>query len=616
MSLTPEQAAVTLNIDESKLVCALPGSGKTHTTVSLVENILKDPHSKTLMLTFTNAAAQEMQHRIEKRLGAQANGRVVAKTFAKAMLEQHRPLANGRRLILGGELQSYILRVMKKLGIDYSNLQLCEEKFDEFGRQLSWEATPGHKLDDAYVELQNMLAIYSRVDLNTVAREVVQALHSGKIKPLNFTHFVIDEFQDTDSLQYAWMQAHQKEGRYFTVVGDDDQSIYSWRGAVGYENMISFKRDFKSKAFLLSTCFRCAPRILGRAQKLIEHNEHRIEKDMQSAKTELGKVTSSVFTQGYVSPFTKLLSMRDDSEVISSNRTAELKNIEEYRFVVDQLQADYGSWTVLARTNLHLDNLERALSERGIPVLRLGGRSIFDTPNVIAIGKLLYGLTHSRHITPLIEGLAWTGECEEVLHGMLYSGQKHGFTALSSQKWTAITARLNEMCVTWAHEHQSERNASHVLNAFFTELFAWFEQIQPKDLKSRQGAMTLLQRILLAMPGSVIERAAKLMELTTKNTRKPEMNEREGKIILCTLTGSKGLEWPKVFIMNVNHEVIPAIKDEPDPEKKIAEERRLFYVGMTRAEDELVIHYHKDKPSMFIVELGTLLPRDMVGSSI
>jgi superfamily I DNA/RNA helicase len=199
---------------------------------------------------------------------------------------------------------------------------------------------------------------------------------------------------------------------------------------------------------------------------------------------------------------------------------------------------------------------------------------------------------------------------------MLYSGQKHGFTALSSQKWTAITARLNEMCVTWAHEHQSERNASHVLNAFFTELFAWFEQTQPKDLKSRQGAMTLLQRILLVMPGSVIERAAKLMELTTKNTRKPEMNEREGKIILCTLTGSKGLEWPKVFIMNVNHEVIPAIKDEPDLEKKIAEERRLFYVGMTRAEDELVIHYHKDKPSMFIVELGTLLPRDMVGSTI
>lgn len=97
MSLTHEQAAVIAEPNQSKLVCALPGSGKTHTTISLAENILKIPNSKTLMVTFTNAAASEMQSRIESRLGPAASNRVIAKTFAKVMLEQHKPIAAGRR---------------------------------------------------------------------------------------------------------------------------------------------------------------------------------------------------------------------------------------------------------------------------------------------------------------------------------------------------------------------------------------------------------------------------------------------------------------------------------------------------------------------------------------
>lgn len=610
MSLTHEQAAVIAEPNQSKLVCALPGSGKTHTTISLAENILKIPNSKTLMVTFTNAAASEMQSRIESRLGPAASNRVIAKTFAKVMLEQHKPIAAGRRLILGGELTSYVLRVFRKLKICISNLQYYQQVFDEFGRDLNWQPKPGNMICQAYIELQNLLAIYNRVDLNTVAKEVVYALQTKAIKPLNYTHYLLDEFQDTDAIQYNWLMAHKADNRYFTVVGDDDQSIYSWRGAIGYQNMIQFKKDFKAKAFLLSTCFRCSPLILGRAQHLIEHSDNRIQKDMKSSKTEKGSFTESIYRKEYISPFTKSLSMRDEMKSVSDSRKSELKNAEEYRFVVDQLQEDFHSWAVLCRTNVHLDNLERAFSERGIPAVRLGGKSIFDSPNVIAISKLLYGVTHHRSINEVIEGLGWLGECEQSLQSMLYTGRTHGFTALNDTKWLSITQQLQDLCSKISHSTQTEDGAIYTLNTFFAALRKHTSDSQFQDQKGREASIDLIERITLSMKGTLTKRAETLFDLAC-NSGKRKNQDTEGKIVLCTLTGSKGLEWPKVFIMNVNSDLIPSLKDEVDSEsieKKIEEERRLLYVGITRAEDECVIHYHEGKASMFIDELGPMLP--------
>lgn len=609
MSLTQEQSAVIENPNQSKLVCALPGSGKTHTTISLAENILKMPGTKTLMVTFTNAAASEMQARIDARLGAAANNRVIAKTFAKVMLEQHKPLAAGRRLIIGSELTSYVMRVFRKLGICISNLQFYQQEFDAIGRDLNWQPSPGNMLCQAYIELQNILAVYNRVDLNSVAKEVVYALQTGAIKPLTYSHFIIDEFQDTDSIQNLWLLAHKKEGVYFTVVGDDDQSIYSWRGAVGYQNMIQFKKDFNAKAFLLGTCFRCAPLILGRAQHLIEHSDNRIQKDMHSSKSEKGSFTECVYPKNYQSPFTESLSMRDDMESVKTHRQKEIKNVEEYRFVVDQLKDDFQTWAVLCRTNIHLDNLERAFSERGIPAVRLGGKSIFDSANVIAITKLLYGLTHPRAITEVIEGLAWVGECEAVLQSMLYTGRTHGFTALNDPNWSLITQKIQSLCSKIAHTPETADGAIYTLTTFFSYLRSHIQESKFQDQKSRESSIDLIEKITSSMQGSIVERAKMLFELATKSTKKKDQ-DTEGKIVLCTLTGSKGLEWPRVFIMNVNSELIPSLKDEVSPEsieRKIEEERRLLYVGITRAEDECVIHYHADKPSMFIEELGPML---------
>ncbi|WP_445767790.1 ATP-dependent helicase [Rheinheimera sp.] len=607
MSLTPEQASVIEDPNESKLVVALPGSGKTHTTVSLAERILSMRGTKVLMVTFTNAAANEMRNRISSRLCPADSRRVVTKTFAKIMLDQHQPLLAGRRLVLGGELTTYVLRVFKKLQICISNLQQYQQQFDAYGRDMDWQPKAGNKTCEAYIELLNMLSLYKKVDLNTVAREVVWALREGKIKPLNYSHFIIDEFQDTDSIQYQWLLAHRQEGSFMTVVGDDDQSIYGWRGAVGYQNMLDFKRDFNATPFLLSTCFRCAPYILGTAQRLIEHNDNRLQKDMHSAKTERGIVRVACYEPPSVPKADDDTDLQNVAPAKKMKLTPEQAMQYEYNYVADYIQSDYHTWTILARTNLHLDNLERHLSERGIPALRLGGKSIFDSPNTIAIIKLLHGITHQRKITDLIEGLGWLGECEDALHNMLYTGGVHGFTAVPQGPWLDVTIKLQQLCLRIAQDADTLSRTESYLLSFGSLITNHHEQTSPQDVKSRAGSLKLVLAILMSMKGTIAARAKSLFEIASKGSQRQDAADRAGKVVLCTLTGAKGLEWGRVFLMNINSGTIPSLQPEDTDDQlelKIEEERRLLYVGMTRAEDELVLHYHASKPSMFLIDAG------------
>ena len=120
MPLNEEQQFIIVDPHENKLICSLPGSGKTTVIIALADKILDDPNASVLMVTFTNASATEMHERALNVLGREKAKRLKAKTFAKVMLEQHKPLLDGRRLILGAELDSYILRVANKLKIDHA----------------------------------------------------------------------------------------------------------------------------------------------------------------------------------------------------------------------------------------------------------------------------------------------------------------------------------------------------------------------------------------------------------------------------------------------------------------------------------------------------------------
>jgi ATP-dependent exoDNAse (exonuclease V) beta subunit len=162
MSSTQEQLSVIANPTENKLVIALPGSGKTHTTVSLAEVITLDFNNTILMLTFTNAAATEMGERVAKRLAPKSASRVQSMTFAKLLLQQFRPMSQGRKLLMGGEQENYIRRTAAKLKVGYDSIPIFAEFVEHAGRMLHLENDNSFKYR-FYIEYLNLLAHFNRM---------------------------------------------------------------------------------------------------------------------------------------------------------------------------------------------------------------------------------------------------------------------------------------------------------------------------------------------------------------------------------------------------------------------------------------------------------------------
>ena len=604
VSLTDEQQAVVDDPNSNKLVCALPGSGKTHTTISLAQRITEQPDARVLMVTFTRSSMNEMHNRIQKRLPPHQAKRVTVKTFAKIMLEQYRQMSQPRQLIIGPEFTNYIHRVARKFDVKYKEYGEIEQAIDMIGRSMDPDIER-HDYYPLYDELQAMLERFNRIDLQTVCRQVTFALHDKTIKTLPFTHYVVDEFQDTDSLQYHWMLGLKSDDRYFTVVGDDDQAIYGWRGATGYQNMVRFQRDFKAKAFMLSQCYRCAPFILGAAQRLIEANENRIAKDMNSAKQVLGKVTTRIMPIGYRSPFTRQQEMLHPYEQKNVPPRIQNLNVDSYRYIVDCIEGNYKNLAILARTNLDLDALEYCLSERDIPTMRIGGKSIFDNPSVIGYVRLLVGFVFHKQRSALIDGLGWLGVHENDLYKLSSAPQSQDpLFDIAQASDTMLLHKLSELrneCV------RNKPDAKVVTEQLALLLDVHFEIHNDPMRTRRMGAINTINNILTKKAGTFGERVNALNNsLKFVATSQSQDHQPEDRVVLCTMTGSKGLEWSRVLLMMLNHDVIPSIHTDLNNSEMIEEERRLLYVSMTRAEDELIMHFDEAVPSIFVEELGLI----------
>ncbi len=608
MLLNHDQFIAIEQSDENKLICALPGSGKTHTIVSLAERILMREHTQVQMVTFTNAAAKEMEHRIHKRVEYEARSRVRSSTFAKIILQQFRTISCGRQMLLGGEQHNYVRRTALKTGIDLEQISEYEEVLDHISR------TREHaQYEERYIQFYNeyiaLMKRYKKIDLNHITSEVIDAIKENKIPALQITHLIVDEFQDTDQLQYEWMLAQQQQGFHVCAVGDDDQSIYSWRGACGYGNMIRFQKDFNSEGYLLSECFRCPSHILGVAKGLIEHNQDRIPKLMSSVKNETGKVSIIEIDKNYISPWTIEQKKRDGVlSTINTPKQNDKVNYEPYRYVADDILSEYFKWAILARTNRTLDNMELVFAERGIPCVRIGGKSILSDVHAIGMINLLFGGINPKLLSHLADGLGWLGEKEEVISQIHRTSKGVGFAAMVAQNhtdWICYTAIFHTMISTWECNNSNQDVVTKYINEYFDFIIKMANEKKHPDYGKQISIATLLKKIILNNTGDLHSRASKLLRLVTTRPKYNSKIEANDKVVLCTMNGAKGLQWPRVWVIQVEKGVIPNKKVSflVDETHKKEEERRLLYVAMTRAEDELIVSYVEGKASEFINEL-------------
>lgn len=635
MPLTNDQQEVINHRDENKLVLALPGSGKTHLSIELASEILKaDIENYLIMVTFTRSSTKETIHRISKLVSESDLNRVEIKTFAKLILDHARPLLNGRQLIMG---PTHELFKRRAVGADGDTLQ-----FIETGFPVEYLNSNGdiELLSDTSKKYLSSLWHYNKIDLTTLSVELIFALRENKIAPLDFTHMLVDEFQDTSAIEYAWIKENKKEGRSFTVVGDDDQSIYSWRGGFGYENMIKFKEEFNSKAFLLSICFRCAPEILSYAKELIEYNVERMPKVMNAAKEPGGKVKFFEYSRLDIEKALKIdpellhkykehaveaRSLPDNLQwhyeralenylnIINKKQYSDkspqyiLENtsvpFESHGVVALEIAKEPKGWAVLARTNRLLDMMQEELAYLNMPVERIGGKSIWESPTIVGLICLYKSLSNPRSFSCLDDALSYIGTPNDVIS----EAHKRIVKVGDINKVSSLSLPENEkldMYLEWAKGAPSN-NDDAAIEAYIKNIFNSVLNLS-KEHQDSVNKLRLVNQRLCGYNGSLRMRVAALTRLI-QNKEEVDHNNKN-KVILSTMNGSKGLQWNKVWLLDAEKNRTPTKYkgNEINEEAKAAfteEERRLFYVAVTRAESLLCLSYRQGKQSRFIEEM-------------
>ncbi|WP_064663688.1 UvrD-helicase domain-containing protein [Pseudoalteromonas sp. MQS005] len=562
MGLTPDQDLAANDIDNHSLILATAGSGKTKVLIDKVRNVLRNNyHSTVLMVTFTNAAVNEMKERLEIALSSSEIARVSVTTFHKAFLDQSRNLLKGK-LLIGPTYYNFIDRLRAYLDKEalIPDVKLTNS---DVGNILSGQEPKKDYTDDdiklvkeTYRELKEKNNFY---DLDDAAKRAVDGIANNEIPLMNYTHMLIDEFQDTDLVQYDWISLHGHEGVKLTPVGDDDQSIYSWRGARSYETMLKFKKEFSPNIHMLTKCFRCRPEIISAAKNMIEFNADRIPKEMVSGKGDGGSVTT------YIHKYKK------------SQYSTFLENYNKYG----------GEWAVITRTNKMLESAEEFMKSNDIPYTRSNDESIFKTTAGDFIIKLSAVLLNKNEYSYLAEVLGYLREDENVTHIITNAIKDDG----------NIEASLNNegFDVTGTVFEFFYRNNKLFENCYNdNEIAGYIELLTDLILSKRRlgnpnvtcaAELTLLEG-LKTRPGSWFDKlsqyADKLKDLDTKK----EIDKSV--VSLITYHGSKGLEWQNVAIFDAVEEIMPYALSE------VNEERRLMLVGMTRAEERLFIHSYLD----------------------
>lgn len=571
MASTPDQASV-ISRDGHTLVCALPGSGKTYTLVELAVTLIrKNPEYTVLLITFTDAAKIELEERLRAKTEPYEMKRIEVSTFHSTALRMVKSKL-GKRLIMGPQHSILVRRVLEhaeQSGIntfgltEYDALSL----FEKMGRTIGAESGYGIEEQTLYSFYKDTLNREGVVDFSIVCSTAVSWLSQEEIAPLPFTHILADEYQDTDEIQYLWLYEHGIRGTKLYVVGDDDQSIYSFRGGQGYENMVRFQNDFDAEAYILRDCFRCGKEILARAAELISYNTDRIEKPMNAARDEAGKVEF----------------------VWAGDKDNEINKL------VDRVSEAPESWAVIARTNLSLDDVEAALKIYGIEYTRLGGRSIFDTTAAYGIVKILQLISGCSDDSSARQALGLLKIDQKALnnvtHAMVKKNIPFSHLPVAIVKNQGLLTSAHHVAEQWVDTTNKQKKITLLNNAL--------ELLGRCYSKGELGIAKVVCNMLLNRENQSINESIKALAIRVDEPRRKKPNAGEPKLTLTTMHSAKGLQFDNVWIFRAEADCIPS----PDSvaEGLVQEERRLMYVAMTRAIRQLCISF-RSNPSEFIAE--------------
>ncbi|WP_194788683.1 DNA helicase II [Pseudomonas sp. UFMG81] len=590
-----------------QLVLAGAGSGKTrvlvHRIAWLIQVVGASPHS-ILSVTFTNKAAAEMRQRIEQLLGINPAGMWVG-TFhglAHRLLRAHwqeAGLAQNFQILDSDDQQRLIKRVMREMGLD-------EQKWP--ARQAQWFINgqkdeglrPRHIQAGGDLYLSTMRDIYAayeqaceRAGVIDFAELLLRALDLWRDQPgllehyqRRFRHILVDEFQDTNAVQYAWLRLLGAGGDSLMAVGDDDQSIYGWRGAK-IENIHQYTSDFPDAEMIrLEQNYRSTGGILKAANALIANNSGRLGKELW---TDMGEGEPLTLYAAY--------NEHDEARYV----------VETIESLIKQGNAR-NEIAILYRSNAQSRVLEEALLRERIPYRIYGGQRFFER------AEIKNAMAYLR----LLEGRGNDAALERVINVPPRGIGEKTVEAIRDHARHSQVSMWEAMCQLLAAKALKGRAAS--------ALGAFIELIENLAAKVLDMPLHLMTQTVIEQSGLIIyhqeekgekgqARVENLEELVSAarnfetsdedadlsplsaflghaslEAGDSQADEHEDSIQLMTLHSAKGLEFPYVFLVGMEEGLFPHKMSLEEP-GRLEEERRLAYVGITRAMRQLIMTY-------------------------
>lgn len=617
--LNPQQYAAVTTTEGPILIIAGAGSGKTRVITFRIAHMLDKgiPQSQILALTFTNKAAREMESRVKELTQKKLQNLTVSTfhAFGVRILRQEISALGWRENFTIYD-ESDKIALIKESGRE---LKMSPEAMDCYkiailfsdiktGRK-DWKAeTELYK--ELYRYYQEGLKLYNAVDFDDlivlpikIFREFPEILQKYRDR---YKYLMIDEFQDTSHQQYEMM--HLLADKNVAVVGDDDQSIYSWRGA-DYQNIVNFEKDFEGvKEIRLEQNYRSTETILEAANGVISHNTNRKEKKLWSQKT-VGNKPIEIF--------------------MPQNETDEADFIaESIQGICAEEKIKYDDFGVLIRSNTQSRPIEEAFLEANIPYTMSGGTSFFERKEIKDIISYLRVIAnHDDDINLLrvlntprrgigrstLEVLNERAMAErKSLWETIKSLQKESQAQDGGENFTLTdqdTGGLSPKTMGALDEFTSliEKNSnmlggkdlSKKVKALVEEINYWDFLIleNPKSEKAARFKYLNIESLInsISQWENNEDNAGKtslydyLNRITLVSRDDVDDEGDKGKVNLMTIHASKGLEFPVVFIAGAEEGLIPHARAIEEDEKNVEEERRLFYVAITRARDKLYI---------------------------
>ena len=613
-NLNNSQLESTLQMDGPMIVIAGAGSGKTRVLTYKIAYLMTqeiDPFN-ILALTFTNKAAKEMKERIARIVGDEAKNLWMGtfhSVFARILrIEAHKiGYTSNFTIYDSDDSQKLVGRIIKELNLDKDQYKYksifsrISSMKNNFITNLDYENDEEMLLSDKIANRSKFIQIYKQYvdrcfkagamdfdDLLLKTNELLSRYPETLSKYQNiFRYILVDEYQDTNHSQYLIIRALSDKFQNICVVGDDAQSIYSFRGA-NINNILNFQKDFPdAKLFRLEQNYRSTKNIVNAANSLIENNQKRLKKNVWTENESGEKISVN-----------KLLTDGEEGRFVASS-------IFEYKM---QNQLQNSDFAILYRTNAQSRSFEDALRKKNIPYRVYGGLSFYqrkEIKDVLAYLRLLINFDDEQAFKRIINfpprGIGQTTLNKVSVEAKKYSESDFNFIKKYSKSFDIINNSTKNKLLDFVVMIESIKVKLDSLNVFEitkeilkqSGLYNLYKNDESLEGVNRiQNIEELLNGIKDFVDNTEENdvSVSSFLQNVALATDQDQESDDKNKVSLMTIHLAKGLEFPYVYIVGLEENLFPSAMNL-NSRTELEEERRLFYVALTRAEKKIFLSY-------------------------